>query len=71
MRAVVLRHIHELGAEITHEVAVVGHVLHAHCRAHGDVLRCLNEVVVAVERSRHLRHVRYHGDDVLYLQLAD
>ena len=71
MRAVVLRHIHELGAEITHKVAVVGHVLHAHSRAHGDVLRRLNEVVIAVERSRHLRHVRYHGDNVLYLQLAD
>ena len=71
MRAVVLWHIHKLGAQIAHVAALVGHVFHAHRRAHGDVVGCLNEVIVTIERSRHSRHIWYHRHDVLYLQLVE
>ena len=58
--AVGLRHIGELRAYVAHLATLIDHVLHVDSRGHRELFGCLDEVEVAVEDSRHIRHV---GDD--------
>ena len=50
--------IDELGTDVAHAAALVGHILHLHIAGHGYLLVLVHrQVIIAVEQSRDVGHI--------------
>ena len=71
VRPVTLRHIDKFGSDISHRAFLIDEVTHGHIRRYRKIVFCLYQMVVAIQYSRYIRHIRNHGENVMKLELME
>ena len=67
--AVSLWHIDELGTNVSHRVVLIDKLVDGHIGRDGEVVRSLDDVIVAIEHTRNARCVGQHRKHFLQIEL--